>query len=221
VALTVESAVDAKANELFRAFTRDRAVDESIVVPGRSTLRALALGELCREAFGVDVASSKPPKVETTLVVKADDALTSARTLDGRRLSEAAVEVLRCDESVRALVTDAEGVPLWLGRAVRHATAAQRTAIGVRDGGCTFPGCDAPMSWADVHHQPAWEAGGRTDLDVLVALCRRHHRLVHSPGWSMSIDDVQRVAFASPAGRRFWGQRHGRIHAGAEPPRRE
>jgi 5-methylcytosine-specific restriction protein A len=141
--------------------------------------------------------------------------------LDGRRLSEQSVAHLRCDESVRALVTDAEGVPLWLGRSTRFPTPTQRVAIGVRDGGCTFPGCDAAMSWADVHHEPAWEEGGRTDLDVLVALCRRHHRLVHSPGWSLSIDDTQRVAFASPSGRRFRGQRHGRIHTGADPPRRE
>jgi hypothetical protein len=30
-----------------------------------------------------------------------------------------------------------------------------------------------------------WARGGTTDLDNLVLLCHRHHRLVHEGGWQL------------------------------------
>jgi Domain of unknown function (DUF222)/HNH endonuclease len=69
--------------------------------------------------------------------------------------------------------------PLEVGRATRVVSAAQRTALAVRDGGCRFPGCDRPPAWCEAHHRRHWLHGGATDLDNLVLLCRAHHRAVH------------------------------------------
>src|SRR6266566_2063660 len=37
----------------------------------------------------------------------------------------------------------------------------------------------------DGHHVVHWIHGGPTDLDNLVLLCRRHHRMVHEGGWQL------------------------------------
>jgi hypothetical protein len=72
--------------------------------------------------------------------------------------------------------------PLEVGRATRVISAAQRTALAVRDGGCRFPGCDRPLAWCEAHHLRHWLQGGATDLGNLVLLCRAHHRAVHEGG---------------------------------------
>jgi len=75
--------------------------------------------------------------------------------------------------------------PLEVGRATRVVTAAQRAALAVRDGGCSFPGCDRPVAWCDAHHLRHWLHGGPTDLANLALLCRTHHRAVHEGGWHL------------------------------------
>jgi hypothetical protein len=72
--------------------------------------------------------------------------------------------------------------PLEVGRATRVVSAAQRTALAVRDGGCCYPGCDRPVAWCEAHHLRHWLHGGPTDLANLVLLCRSHHRAVHEGG---------------------------------------
>ena len=59
--------------------------------------------------------------------------------------------------------------PLEVGRATRVVSAAQRTALAVRDGGCRFPGCDRPPAWCEAHHRRHWLHGGATDLANLDA----------------------------------------------------
>lgn len=79
-----------------------------------------------------------------------------------------------------------KGRPLWLGRDQRVATAGQRRALFERDRGCAFPGC-GHARFVDAHHVRSWEQGGSTDVDNLVLLCRRHHRLLHSGEYSISM----------------------------------
>jgi len=77
---------------------------------------------------------------------------------------------------------------LRLGRKVRIATRAQRRALRIRDGGCTFPGCHVTASHCVAHHITYWEWGGDTDLDNLVLLCRFHHRAIHDRGFTLTRD---------------------------------
>jgi hypothetical protein len=65
---------------------------------------------------------------------------------------------------------------------------AQRRALARRDRHCRFPGCERPVRWTDAHHIVHWTRGGPTDLDNLVLLCRRHHRMCHEGGWELRRD---------------------------------
>jgi hypothetical protein len=52
--------------------------------------------------------------------------------------------------------------------------------MAVRDGGCVAPGCTTAAWACEAHHVPAWEDGGRSDLDAMVLLCPTHHRAWHA-----------------------------------------
>lgn len=93
--------------------------------------------------------------------------------------------LLACDCQVTGVVTDRTGGPLDVGWRHRTATPSQRKALALRDGHCRAPGCDRPPIWCDAHHVVGWYVGGRTDLDNLILLCRRHHRAVHQKVWTI------------------------------------
>jgi hypothetical protein len=89
-------------------------------------------------------------------------------------------------------------LPLSVGRATRTIPAPIRTALHLRDQGCRFPGCDRPPAWTDGHHIIHWSDGGPTELENLVSLCRRHHRVVHEQGWRIHIADGTAVVEPPP-----------------------
>ena len=210
----VRTAIEAKADELFRQFTDDHDLTPDLEVPTRKVLRALALDELIRTAVGAEPGSGSLPRAEVTLVVH--DHETTAP--DGTPVPRAAGDVWTCDPEMWAVVVDHMGIPVDVGHTRRLATVAQRRAIAIRDGGCTFPGCDAPISWCDHHHVWDWDTGGPTDLANLVALCRHHHGVTHRNGWSMVLDDEQIPHWTSPGGDRLTGQRRHRRCPGGPPP---
>jgi len=77
-----------------------------------------------------------------------------------------------------------------VGREQRLFTRRQRTALGVRDGGCRFPGCNKPPSWCEAHHINYWAKDhGQTDLRNGILLCRYHHMLTHNNNWTITRDD--------------------------------
>jgi hypothetical protein len=111
---------------------------------------------------------------------------------------------------VHALLVDVRDVPTALATAARFASDDQLRAAAVRDGGCVFPGCDAPPSWTDLHHVIHAHDDGPTDLWNLASLCRRHHGVVHRRGWAMRTVGDQWFQFVSPSGAVIGSQRHGR-----------
>jgi len=85
------------------------------------------------------------------------------------------LRTLTPDTELAGMIFSRAGRPLWLGRNQRLGNAAQRIAVAVRDGGCFE--CGAPMHRCELHHMQEWHRdGGRTDIDNLVAVCRRHHK---------------------------------------------
>jgi hypothetical protein len=210
-AVTLRSAMEAKANELFHRFSRDHESCPDIDIPAFPTLQALALVELLREGAAVDLQSTRPPRPEVTLVVRADEPDHGVTDVAGKPLQDGTTRVLRCDADLHAVVVDSLGVPLDLGHHVRLATASQRRFLAARDGGCVFPGCDRPFAWCDIHHVRPHGAGrGRTDLPNLAPLCRRHHGITHRRGWAMHTTADGWHRWTTPAGRTFWSQRHQR-----------
>jgi len=99
------------------------------------------------------------------------------------------------DANVIPVVLDSKGI-LAYGQARRTATTHQRLALAVRDGGCCFPGCDAPPGWTQVHHILNWAFGGGTDLTNLCFIVR-----IPSPGareTRMASDHEKRRALVDP-----------------------
>jgi hypothetical protein len=212
-ALTFVQTVEAVADELFLAWSKDCAATPELQMPTRPMLLAQALVEICRRARATDLASTKAPRVEVTLIL--DEARPDV-IVDpcGSCLPAATVPVFLCDPVVYAAVLDSLGLPTDMGRATRVPTQAQRRALALRDGGCTFPGCDARISWTDAHHTRRWGRGGNTDVPLLALVCRRHHRVAHRHGWSVSLDAEGWTQWTTPTGRTFEGQRHQRTRAG-------
>jgi hypothetical protein len=220
-ALTVKHAIDTGADDLFRRFSADHDHYPDVEVPNRPTLRALALADLLRAGGAVDITATRPPRPEVTVVVRADEPGAPTTSVTGARLQDGTTRTLCCDPDLYAVVVDSLGVPLDLGRHVRLASTAQRRAVAARDGGCVFPGCDAPIAWTDHHHVDHYERGGPTDVRNLAALCRRHHGITHRTGWDMYATPDGWFQWRTPSGHTFGSQRHGRQRSGPAPPTAE
>jgi Domain of unknown function (DUF222) len=99
-------------------------------------------------------------------------------------ISSKTVERWACDSTLsRVLLQDS--IPIDVGRGNRVIKGAKRRALIARDQHCQWPGCERPASWCDGHHLKHWIDGGSTNLDNMVLLCGRHHRMVHEGDWQI------------------------------------
>jgi hypothetical protein len=106
---------------------------------------------------------------------------------------------------VRHLLTDADiGTLSALSERQYRPSAGLRRAIELRDVTCRFPGCRRAASGrgTDLDHTVPWP-DGPTAAGNLAVLCRRHHRLKHSEGWSVCLDPDGVMTWTTPGGRRF------------------
>ena len=99
-------------------------------------------------------------------------------------LSTRTLERISCDSTISRVLL-ADSMVIDVGRATRVVSAPTRRALGHRDRGCRWPGCDRQVNWSTPHHIVAWARGGPTRLHNLVLLCYYHHRLVHEGGWQV------------------------------------
>ena len=111
-----------------------------------------------------------------------------------------------CDLLDRArlswLIVDPHGVPLRHGRTRRYASTDQRRVLRARDGGCAWPGCDAPGVWTLAHHEPPFDQpGSATDLATQTMLCDTHHERRHKGAWSIELLPNATVRVTSPDAR--------------------
>lgn len=126
-------------------------------------------------------------------------------TVEGQGAIEAATaQRLTCNGLVQGVVRQTAGDVLALGRSRRLASRSQRRALRVRDHQtCQFPGCTSSHH-LEAHHVRPWSAGGPTDLDNLILICRRHHASVHEGAVRIrpaSGPVVSRWEFTLPDGR--------------------
>jgi hypothetical protein len=120
----------------------------------------------------------------------------AAATLDtGDRISAATARRLACEAGVVPVVLGGGSQPVDVGRAKRYFTPAQRVAMGIRDGGCTARGCDAPPAMCHAHHGDPWSGHGHTDLARGRLLCPFHHRRIHDPEYETDIGGDNQVTF--------------------------
>ena len=113
-------------------------------------------------------------------------------------LSSATVQRLACDCSVTRVLLDQDSLVIDVGRAKPKLHGSLRKALNLRDRHCRWPGCERPASYCDGHHLVHWAHGGPTDLDNLVLLCKRHHRMVHEGGWRLIKTDDGPIVVIAP-----------------------
>jgi hypothetical protein len=100
-------------------------------------------------------------------------------------ISTRTLERLACDCTISRVLL-ADSMVIDVGKATRVVSAPTRRALGVRDHGCRWPGCDRQVNWSTPHHIIAWSTRrSATNLPNLVLLCFFHHRLVHEGGWQV------------------------------------
>ncbi len=70
-------------------------------------------------------------------------------------------------------------------------TEQQRLAMFARDKGCSYPGCDAPLSWTQAHHVTDYAITRRTSVDDGTLVCTANHALFERMGWkSIMLNDL-------------------------------
>ena len=113
---------------------------------------------------------------------------------------------------IYAAIQKTDGAILRFGRSRRLATALQKLALALRDGGtCAHPGCAAPWTRCDADHDPPWDEGGLTNVESMRHLCsNEHHPHRHETGrnitrqtdgtWTLDNDALPRLRPPKPAG---------------------
>ena len=207
-AASVENAVDAIAEQLWRAEhpdrnpTRHEATSlkfrraEAVLEMARRTLA----GTLAADAVNADVDDgdaplSRPGPVARPLVSLLMDYHTLIGELrgkgicelfDGPPISPDTARRLACDAAIIPMVLGSRGEVLNQGRRIYLPTKAQRHALWIRDRHCAFPGCRRPAKWTKAHHIVPFIPYGLTDMDNMLLLCDNHHHLVHEGGWHLT-----------------------------------
>jgi hypothetical protein len=140
-------------------------------------------------------------------------------TRSGEPLPASVVRQLLCDAEILPMVLGSRSEPLDVGRSQRLVTPTIRAALEVRDGGCVFPGCNAPPEACEAHHIIPWYLGGPTSLTNLVLLCKHHHGICEparpdnppQDRWQIRLRQDQIAEIIPP--RRVDHQQRPRLHA--------
>ena len=151
----------------------------------------------------VELASGgKPAEIQVTATIETLKGMAGAAAAEmefSLPISSTTLQRMACDCSVTRVLLDQDSVVVDMGRSKRVVSNALRAALKIRDGHCQWAGCEREASRCDGHHILHWISGGETNLDNLVLLCRRHHRMVHEGGWQLVKDEEShQVAVVAP-----------------------
>lgn len=80
---------------------------------------------------------------------------------------------------------------------------ALRHLVEARQRTCTFPGCRRPAAQCDLDHTVPYDLGGRTCLCNLAPLCRCHHEVKQTAGWTLEQTSPGVMTWTAPSGRRY------------------
>ena len=154
-----------------------------------------ALVTLAKQGNGVHGGGAIRRSPTTLIVHLSDD---QPPLLEGAGpISLETAQRLTCD--ARRLTIKPSGRDLVHSRVGRCASYAQQRALHRRSSHCQYPGCTAVRE-LEAHHLIAVEHGGKTELDNLILLCPRHHKLLHDHRIHTSGHSDQ-PAFTDAAGR--------------------
>lgn len=137
----------------------------------------------------------------TTTVSLVVPATGRGATINGTPIPWAHAWHLACTtDPWTALLTTPDGRALDTTPARYRIPARLARAVRARDQHCRFPGCHTPATACDLDHLTPWPYG-KTTYDNLHCLCRRHHRLKHLTGWTVTNLGHNHLQWTSPAGR--------------------
>jgi len=196
----LEKALESAREELFGR----SAVDPSINDSDAAQRRADALELVAERSLLYGDAGQRRRFVEVVVHVDAaalrQDSNTGQAVIEGgARVSAETPRRISCDTARVFMMHDQRGSTMDAGPRTRTVPPAIRRALEHRDRHCRFPGCE--LRYCDAHHITHWADGGRTRLDNLVLLCRRHHRAVHEYGFRVERAPDGVVRFLRPDGR--------------------
>jgi hypothetical protein len=212
VGAVVRRALDAAADQLFRATPDHPATQRPEEQTSVAQRRADALGLLAECALSADLdRGTAGDRHQVVLHVEGEALRQEASSLvhetelavleGGPYVSAETARRLACDASLVVMRHAADGTVLDVGRKTRTIPPAIRRALATRDSHCRFPACSNRHT--DAHHLEHWADGGATRLDNLVLLCRRHHRTVHEEGWTVTWGTEGNAVFTRPSGVRL------------------
>lgn len=163
--------------------------------PGKRRLDALMdlVGAGARAATGEGIQAGAATVLLTMGLETLTEGQGGATTTGGDTVDAGVARRFACSADLIPAVLGGPSAPLDVGRRERLATKAIRAAVILRDGGCSFPGCDRPPGFCEVHHVRPWWAGGETSLTNSALLCCRHHQIVHRQGYTaiVGLDGVR------------------------------
>lgn len=140
-----------------------------------------ATGEASRGGPGLSLRNRIMVMAHTDAITGADPAARCEIPGAGP-IPRSELERLACEAEIFGVLFSGDGQPLWHGRQLRTVSPQQWRALLARDRGCVL--CGAGPGYCHAHHIVAWTAPARgpTDIDNLVMVCNRHHRLIHQHG---------------------------------------
>jgi len=170
-----------------------------------SQRRADALVDIINRHINGGIPGGNPPNVVAVvdvaeLAAESSESVTARCEIEGiGPVTRSALDQLCCDARFTRLLMAGKSEVLDMGRSTRTATPAQRRALAVRDGHCRFPSCRRQPQWCDAHHIEGWvESLGKTDINNLILLCRRHHTLLHNSRWTITRTNNGDFQFTHP-----------------------
>jgi hypothetical protein len=168
----------------------------------------------CDALVDLIVGRAEPPQVNVNLVVTAETLLDSEAEPAwisgvGPVPADDAQQMVRTATKTtwRRLLADPDsGVLTDVGERSYRPSAKLDRAVRARDMTCRFPGCRRSATGlangTDLDHTVPWPTGA-TAASNLAVLCRHHHRLKHSPGWSVTNESDGRMTCVTPGGRQI------------------
>jgi hypothetical protein len=162
--------------------------DTSLAEDPIDVRRADALVALC----SARIANDHDPDRATVVVHAPIEALAGHETRGaceverGPVLHPETVRRLACDSRLQVVLHGGDQI-VGVGRMSRTAPAWIHRVLRHRDGGCTFPGCEA-KHFLHAHHIEHWIDGAPTNIDNLMLVCSFHHKLVHEMAWSVLLN---------------------------------
>lgn len=197
---TYRAAKDNRDRALLMETPQQRAADALVQVVAAAEIVELGESGSASSESGTAGAgrpvSVPPGAAQVQVLIPYGDLLDRATARgvldDGTRIAAGELRVLLCDAGIVPVVLGGESQVLDVGREYRLAPPPLRRAIGIRDGGCAFPGCTTALRHCDIHHVVPWQEGGATSRDNTVALCRVHHALCEPrpPTWDSNVGEV-------------------------------